>query len=327
MKSTSPQLQALLLTKQFVLCDLYTFTLTSGTVLRYTTADIDIGDGNGNTFSSAGPYFEKVSTHKGFHAKVGLDTDTWGVTIAPRMSDPLTGTAYPDMIGDVPWMQGAVVGILDGATVQVDRQYFAAWPQPPWGLNNPFPPSAPDYILSKLFYGRVGQIEFSRTTATVTINSWMNLLTTTKMPANMFGSSCRHTLFDAGCALLASNFQFSGAVYSQPSYNAQALYTTHVELPPAVPPFPALTLALGRIVMTSGSCKGLHKRILGYSPSSGPEGSDQITLDYPFPFAINAGDAFNVFPGCDKSMESCVVFGNLINYGGFPYIPVPELGF
>jgi hypothetical protein len=316
MKTVSPQLQALLLTKVFVLCDLYTFTLTSGLVLRYCTADYDVRDTNGNTFSSAGPYFDKVSTHKGFHAKTGLDTDTWEVTVAPRLADPVTGAQFPDLIGDVPWLQAVVVGVLDGAVAQVDRAYFPAWPGPPWGLNNPFPPTATG-VLYKLFYGRVGPISYTRTSATITLNSWLNLLSTTQMPAQLYGNTCRHTLFDAGCTLTAATYARSGVIASSPGYNSQTLVLGGNPTLPG-----GLVFALGRITMTSGTNSGLQKRVLGYTPAT-----STVVLDYPFPFPVNAGDGYTIYAGCDKQMSTCTNFGNLVNYGGFPYIPVPELAF
>jgi hypothetical protein len=326
MKSASSELIEFLATKKFslgdfVLADLYTFTLTSGYQLFYTTADIDISDGT-NTFVASGPFFDKLQTHKGFHAKTGLDTDVWEVTVVPRQTDPITGQQYPDTIGDIPWLQAAVYGILGGATVQVDRQFFPSWPTGPWGENNPFPPSNPSLILSKLFTGRIGPIKYSRTSATITINSWMNLLSTTQMPPNYYGASCRHTLFDAGCTLNAASYATPTVVSYAPGYNSNLLSVSAPSLPGG-----AQSWALGRIVMTSGVCKGLQKRILGWQPDDPVSTSITLTLDYPFPFTVNAYDSCTLYPGCDKSTANCTTYGNLVNYGGFPYIPSPELGF
>ena len=38
---------------------------------------------------------------------------------------------------------------------------------------------------------------------------------------------------------------------------------------------------------------------------------------------LKAGDAFEAYPGCDHTLATCAAkFGNQLNYGGFPYIPV-----
>ena len=51
----------------------------------------------------------------------------------------------------------------------------------------------------------------------------------------------------------------------------------------------------------------------------------QLSLVAPFSFPVAIGDAFIVYPGCDKQQSTCAMFGNLANYRGQPYIPVPEL--
>jgi uncharacterized phage protein (TIGR02218 family) len=37
-----------------------------------------------------------------------------------------------------------------------------------------------------------------------------------------------------------------------------------------------------------------------------------------------AGDQFDLIPGCPKDKASCVVYANLINFGGFPDVPGPD---
>ena len=47
-----------------------------------------------------------------------------------------------------------------------------------------------------------------------------------------------------------------------------------------------------------------------------------VTLSAPIP-GLKAGDAFEAYPGCDHTLSTCAdKFGNQLNYGGFPYIPV-----
>lgn len=36
----------------------------------------------------------------------------------------------------------------------------------------------------------------------------------------------------------------------------------------------------------------------------------------------SAGDAFTIYPGCDKQQSTCSAkFNNLIHFRGFPYVP------
>ncbi len=50
-----------------------------------------------------------------------------------------------------------------------------------------------------------------------------------------------------------------------------------------------------------------------------------IELFLPMPFAIQAGDTFEIYPGCDKTRsgaEGCKVkFANVVNFQGFPDVP------
>ncbi len=47
-----------------------------------------------------------------------------------------------------------------------------------------------------------------------------------------------------------------------------------------------------------------------------------LTLFLPALYAVQAGDAFTVRPGCDKSFAACKAkFANAINFRGFPHVP------
>jgi uncharacterized phage protein (TIGR02218 family) len=47
-----------------------------------------------------------------------------------------------------------------------------------------------------------------------------------------------------------------------------------------------------------------------------------VTVVPPFPFSIGTNDSFTIFPGCKHDVDDCEdKFNNLINYGGFPFIP------
>ena len=41
---------------------------------------------------------------------------------------------------------------------------------------------------------------------------------------------------------------------------------------------------------------------------------------------VTVGDGFELLPGCDHTLATCQgTFNNLSRFGGFPYIPPPEL--
>src|SRR6266568_7042643 len=65
----------------------------------------------------------------------------------------------------------------------------------------------------------------------------------------------------------------------------------------------------------------------GYSRSIANLGNgSQIGLFKAFLFTIAIGDTFTLLPGCDHSTGTCnATYQNLLRFGGFPYIPPPEL--
>ncbi len=307
-ETSAGALVALLDTRSFAFADLYTITLAGGgTSLRFTTADTDIGYG-GDVWTHAGPLIDQKSSRATAHWKIGLDTDTWQFTVAPRAVDPISGAAYPDKIGSVPWLAALQGGALDGAVVLVDRAFVAAWPDFPRS-----PVVAPTGVVN-IFTGRVATVDLGRTTAVISVNSHLELLDQ-QMPINVYQAGCRHTLFDAGCQLAASSFAVSGT--------AAAGSMPRVIVSNIGAPSGSGTFTLGSLVMTSGLNAGFARSIRSWSPSTGGA-SGSIILLSAFPYAVAAGDTFTAYPGCDKQLATCGLFGNTANFGGQPYIPPPE---
>src|SRR5271167_4942014 len=133
MKAASPALIALLnSTTQFVMADLYTFTLVGGSVLRYSAASTPIV-ANGFTFG-LGPKFERSKTN----TVIGTQVDVLDIKIY---------TETTDLIGETPWLQAAWQGQLDGLVRGVagpgrGRRYTESrCPRP--GLDGPAPRGRP----------------------------------------------------------------------------------------------------------------------------------------------------------------------------------------
>ncbi len=291
---------------QMVDFDCYTITLASGTVLRLTTADFDISDGNGNTWSSTGVRIDERRSRVTAHWKTGLDTDTWVVVVMPRPVDPVTGETFPDKIGNVPWLQAAQGGVLDAADFQVDRAVFAAmptWPMPPGG-------AVPVGFIPGIFAGVVAEVDTTEIAAVLSVNDYRSLLSI-QMPLHFWSGTCRHTLFDVGCTLSAAAFMTTGAALGG---------TTVASIVNALPvPAGSGTYVLGSIKFTSGLNAGFSRTITGWNGAGQP-----LTLLQPFPFPIASGDTFVAYPGCNKTVATCTAFANLANYGGQPYVPAPE---
>jgi len=310
-ETSADALKALLATRSFVFADLYTFNTTNGgPVLRYAAADLNIGY-SGNTWVHDGPAFDQGSDEGGSprgHWKIGLDVDTWTVTVAPRPFHPVTGAAEPDQIAGQPWIQAVRGGALDGAAVAVDRAYLAAWPT---GANAFSVPATPIGVIN-IFTGRVANVDIGRSHVGITINALTHLLDAS-FPRNVYQAPCARTLFDAGCQLVASSFAVNGTVTAG---STPGVIRSNVSAPAG-----SGTYALGRIVMTSGANATFQRSVRAYTAGA----PAVLTLLDPFSFPVAVGDTFTAYPGCDKQETTCGLFGNGANYGGQKYIPAPEM--
>lgn len=300
--------------------DLYTFTLVGGGQLLYTTADFailapDATIWNAPTLDGSGTLWTPGMTWAPFMIdaarsrvtakwKTGLDADSWPVSIMPRPFDLISGALFPDQIGSVPWLNAALGGALDNADVIVSRAYFSAMPTHPI----PVAGLAPVGTLI-LFRGQVGQIDFTGSTAVVTINDYKAMLSQ-QMPQQLYQASCKNRLFDARCTLSAATFTKTGTAASG---STKASIVAVVAAPGG-----SATFTLGTLTMTSGFNAGFSRLVSNWDGAA-------FALLNPFPFTLAAGDTFSVTAGCNKTQAQCALFANSANFRAETYIPVPEI--
>lgn len=298
---------------------LYTITMAGGGQIRFTDADCDIAGVsasnlvNGFTYPSGGVRVDQKQSKTQAHFKVGLDTDTWTLVVMPRPFDVITGALFPDTIGSVPWLQAAQAGALDAADFQVDEAYFAAlpsWPMPPGG--------AVPVGCKTIFAGTVAPVDTTNAVAVLSVNDYRSLCTI-MMPLHFYQASCRHTLFDSGCN---ASGNMNAASFAVPGTVAPGSTQSTVIGAGLPTPRGSGTYALGRIVFVSGLNTGFQRTIKSW------DGAFTLSLFNALPFAVAAGDAFTVYPGCDKLLTTCNKFQPATavdNYGGQPNIPAPEV--
>lgn len=298
MKSVSPALQALLATRHFASAGLYTFTLIGGGVLRYTSYDIDVSAG-GNTWSAGGttgPFFDRTDNKAKCHWKRGIEVDT-------LVFDVLPGAA---LVNGQPFLAAVRQRVFAGAELSLGRAYFA--PPAPGTMQIAIPGATG--ILADLFVGRVAEVDFSRSVATFNVNSHLELLNQ-NLPLNLYQAPCLNTLFDVSCALNRASFAVAGTAAA-----GSTTFVVDATLAQASGYFD-----LGSIVFTSGANNGVSRTVKSYSVGS----PGMLVLLSPLPNAPAPGDTFTAYPGCDKTQATCTnKFSNLVNFRGFPYVPVPE---
>ena len=307
-------LKALLATRSFVFCDLYTvqtFATNAGLYqLLFATGDLDVTYGGMTWTHGAPPIDQSAETGSSptAHWKTGLDVDTWTFVVMPRAVHPITGAANPDTIAGIPWQQACAGGVLDGATVIIDRAYLTAWPS---GTSAFAAPVTPVGVVN-IFHGKVSGVDVGRSRIGIAVSSHLHFLDVS-FPRNVFQAPCAHTLFDAGCQLNAETYAVNGTVAA--GSTANTIYAALAS------PTGSGTFALGRVVMTSGANATFQRSVRSYTAGA----TDVLQLLAPFSFPLEVGDTFTAYPGCDKTRASCAAFANSVNFGGQPFIPAPEM--
>jgi len=297
---------ALLLTKKFVQCDLYTFTPKVGPPMMWAVNEFPVVIPD-TTWSAKGPIFlgqdgEEEQGHWG----VGTDVDTWQLAIGVRSVDPLTDEEWPDRVGDIPILHAIRAGLFDQCDVQVDVAIFPEWP-----TQSQYPDAMYPTGVVTLFAGEMAEIEFSETMAAFSIDSYMARLSR-QMPRNVYQAGCRKTLYDPGCTLSKDNFKCLGTVEAG---STRSIIRSSISAPPG-----SGTVALGRIVMTSGKNAGFSRTVR--VATVGSPGTYQLMTPFFFPLA--EGDTFEAYAGCNKARTTCAAFGNTLNFGGERFVPSPE---
>jgi uncharacterized phage protein (TIGR02218 family) len=73
----------------------------------------------------------------------------------------------------------------------------------------------------------------------------------------------------------------------------------------------------GLLTWTTGANAGRAIEVKSWTAGTG-----RLELFIAVGYAIQIGDAFTVYPGCDKRLETCIGrFNNVINFRGEPYVP------
>ena len=74
----------------------------------------------------------------------------------------------------------------------------------------------------------------------------------------------------------------------------------------------------GEVRMNTGLNAGERRQII-------KDVGNAVTLQWPFPNDLEAGDTYSIYPGCDKTAETCRdKFDNAENFRGYIYIPKVE---
>jgi uncharacterized phage protein (TIGR02218 family) len=208
------------------MADLYTFTLKSGTVFRYTTWDTNLVV-LGNMFLTGPPHIARSAIEE----KLGMDAATLELTIEASLSDTLNG---------IPVLQAIERGLVDGAGLRIDRLFMDS--------------SGNQIGTVVRFSGFIGQVEeLTRSAAKITVNAATAYLSM-QIPSIILQPGCTNTLFDPRCGL--SKATFANSLTVQAGSTVNKIITASGQ--------PAGYFDNGQLIFTSGPNNGLTKAIRQY---------------------------------------------------------------
>lgn len=294
MKPSSPELRALLASRQFYLVELFTFALASGSTLRYCAGPLSLS-ANGLTYTaglSVGPYFNRQDPRSKGHWGNKLQVDSYVFDVIP-------GSA---LVLGAPFLQAIRSGVFDGAEVVIERAYM---PIGSYGDTT--------RGLLRYFTGRVAEIDAGRSVASFMLNSHVELLNLL-LPRNVWSPGCINNLGDVACS--ATIPTTTGVVTAG---STLAVINATVA---GFGGFGAGNFDLGKVAFTSGAMNGnsfsIRTVVLG--------ATSVIQLLGFMPSAPQVGDTFVMSFGCNKSLtdpNGCTKFSNQARFRGAPWIPQP----
>lgn len=118
---------------------------------------------------------------------------------------------------------------------------------------------------------------------------------------------CQAEFCDSRCGLNIATYTINGMVVT-------ALNEVRRAFTFAVQSFPDNTITGGLLTWVTGNNAGLSMEIKSQNTSA-------ISLALQMPADIQVGDVFSGTYGCNKSFQQCQIFGNHLNFRGFPDIP------
>lgn len=272
-------------TAQAVPIDLYTITLKSGTVLRYSGSDVAVTV-NGNYYG-LGPALKRTRTKQ----SVGISVDTMNIELYADSSVQVGG------MGIIPHI---ALGYWDGGRLQLDHGF---WDQQ---LN-------PKGVVPA-FAGNIGQVQTQRGIAFIEVRSMAEMLDI-MVPGDLYQPGCKNTLFDAYCGKVKSAYSFSGAVSSSVSASNNSFISNMGG--------GAGYYVTGVLTFNGGINSGVSRTIKA-AWNVGPNIAFEFISPFPGAIQVGDAFTAS-FGCDKSMATCAGVFNNLANFRGEPFIPAPEM--
>lgn len=219
--------------------------------------------------------------------KIGIELDSLSVTVS--INDDV-------MLGSLPFLQAVHNGQLDGARFKLERVFMDP--------KHPFDTSAGTI---KLFDGLIVEPDFTRNQLQFSVKSDLDVLSV-QMPRDLYQPSCKNTLFDMRCGLIREEHAVFATVEDDSTLSR--IVCTIAK--------PQGYFTQGVVEFTAGLNASIKRTIRLHENGS-------LLLTLPLTQMPEVGEFIKVYPGCDKTMDTCSIrFNNLDRFRGEPFVPVPE---
>ena len=181
-----------------------------------------------------------------------------------------------------------------------------------------------------LWKGRVQSAQVSGDRANLTCWSLLKM-TELPMPQYMFQTGCNWSLYSTRCGVNKAGNDFLGnslklAIGSVAALNARKTKIFDSDIGFADPPFTRRdiynTYYTGGFAEWTDGAGVVHRRFIIASDCRLVADLNYIVILTPFPAGFVATEALDIYAGCTRSLVPCNnKFANVVNYGGFPWIP------
>ncbi|HEY3778773.1 MAG TPA: DUF2163 domain-containing protein [Rhizomicrobium sp.] len=274
--------------------ELFSFYMLSGTTLRWTSYDRSLTIGSATWLAPIDG--APLITRNRLGTKNTVEVPELELRLGAADAQLLDGQNIKTQIHN---------GAFDGARVEIDRVFMPAPGDTQFG-----------YVV--LFNGRWSQALIDAEGVTITAKG-DNVLMNQQAPRNLYQTNCLHTFCDAGCALAAADYTFTGRTVGSGSTPKNLVWTV-----PAG--FTASQFTLGKVTMRSGPAIDQVRTVRLAAGTS-------LALTYALYDAPAPGDTFEILMGCDRDQTSCQTrspvaggsVNNIQHFRGFPYVPQAEI--
>ncbi len=153
--------------------------------------------------------------------------------------------------------------------------------------------------------GRIGEVSLGRTVFEAELRGLAQAFT--QQICELTSPTCRAALGDTRCKVVLGPITVTGTVTSVTSRRVWT-DSTRGEA--------AGWFTFGKLTWTSGANVGYSMEVKTHAAGG------VMTLALPMPYAIVAGDAYSLIPGCNKLKPTCIAkFANYVNFRGEADLP------